>query len=96
MSRDHKSKGVGFHHPAHRRRAMARHGMPLPELAASVALVACTGLALTVVSMEIARADTFGAGVEPSGLALATFFGVLLAVGGGITALFLRRAVRRR
>jgi putative exporter of polyketide antibiotics len=95
MSRDSEGNKVGFHHPAHRRRAMRRRAMPVPELIASVALAACTALAVTVVSIEIAEADSFafGAGVEPSGLALATFLGLLLAVMGGITV---SRSLRRR
>lgn len=93
MSRDSEGNHVGFHHPAHRRRAMGRRTMPVPELIASVALAACTALAVTVVSIEIARADTFGTGVEPNPLALATFLGALLAVMGGITVV--SRSLRR-
>lgn len=79
---------VGFEHPAHRRRAMARRAMPVPELVATLALVICTLLAMTVVSIEIAQADSFSFGTDDGNnpLALAGCLALLLTVMGGITA----------
>lgn len=67
---------------------MARRAMPLPVLVATLALALCTLLAMTVVSIEIAQADTFSFGIEgeQSPLALAGFLAVLLALMGGIAA----------
>jgi hypothetical protein len=92
----HSDGKFGFDHPLHRRRAMARRAMPLPELIASVALAACTAVAVTMVSMEIAQAESFsfGADAEPGSLALAAFFAVLLTVMGGVTAFVMRRVAR--
>lgn len=91
MIRDFKGSDVGFHPPAHRRRTMGRRSWPV--LIAGLALAVCTALTGTMVSIEIAQADTFafGAGPDGSPLALATFLGVLLAVMGGITAMVVRR-----
>jgi hypothetical protein len=87
---------VGFDHPPHRRRAMARRAMPVPVLLATLALVLCTLLAVTVVSITIAQADTFSIGSERARnpLALAGFIGLLLAVVGAITAFAVRRPSR--
>jgi hypothetical protein len=93
----HSDSKFGFDHPPHRRRAMARRAMPLPELIASVALAACTAVAVTIVSMEIAQAESFsfGADTEQSSLVLAAFLALLLTVMGGITAFVMRRVPRR-
>jgi hypothetical protein len=95
MSRDSQRSTVGFHDPAHRRRVVGLRTMAVPEVIASIALAACTALAVTVVSIEIAQADTFAfaAGVEESGLALAALLGLTLAAVGSV---FVSRSVRHR
>ena len=58
------------------------------ELFATVALALSTLVAVTVVSIGIARADVLGARVDYDGapLAIALFIGLLFAAMGGLTA----------
>jgi hypothetical protein len=60
------------------------------ELVATAGLAISLVIAMTAVSIGIARAETFGAIGEPDGasLALALFLGLLFAGMGGLTALF--------
>jgi hypothetical protein len=59
------------------------------ELIATLALALSTLIAVTAVSIGIARADVFGAQSEAGGapLAIALFVGLLLAGMGGLTAI---------
>jgi len=59
------------------------------ELIAAVALALSTLVAVTAVSIGIARADVFGAHAhsDTAPFAIALFIGLLLAAMGGLTAL---------
>ena len=57
------------------------------ELLASLALALCTLVAVTAVSIGIARADVPGAETAATPFALALFIGLLLSVMGGLTAI---------
>lgn len=63
--------------------------LPVVELIATIALALSTLIAVTAVSIGIARADVFGAhadaGTAP--LAIALFVGLLLSGMGGLTAI---------
>jgi len=61
----------------------------LVELIATVALALSTVVAVTAVSIGIARADVFGirADGDPAPLAIALLIGLLLLAMGGLTAL---------
>jgi len=88
---------IGFQHPVRNiRRLMARR-VAFTELLMTVALVVCLAVALTAVSFGMARADTLGAIVDgrDGALAVATFFALLAAGMGGITAVVTRRDTRR-
>jgi len=67
------------------------------ELVATVALALSTLIAVTVVSIGIARADVFGARADADAapFAIALFIGVLLSAMGGLTALMAGDGVRR-
>ncbi len=59
------------------------------ELIAMIALALLTLIAITAVSIGIARADVFGTRSDPgtASLAIALFVGLLLAGMGGLTAI---------
>jgi hypothetical protein len=61
----------------------------LIELIATAALALSTIVALTAVSIGIARADAFGSNANPTTapLAIALFVGLLLSAMGGLTAI---------
>ncbi|MGH6771083.1 MAG: hypothetical protein ACRECO_18910 [Xanthobacteraceae bacterium] len=61
----------------------------LVELVATAALALSTVVALTAVSIGIARAEVFGGSSEPAAapLAVALFIGLLLSAMGGLTAI---------
>jgi glycerol uptake facilitator-like aquaporin len=62
------------------------------ELILTMALAVSTLVAVTVVSIGIARADAFGAGDQPSApLGLGLFIGLFLSAMGGLTALMAER-----
>ncbi|MDT3685906.1 MAG: hypothetical protein RO009_12800 [Pseudorhodoplanes sp.] len=89
--------GIGFQHPVRNiRRLMARR-VAFTELLMTVVLVVCLAVALTAVSFGMARADTLGAIVDgrDGALAVTTFFALLVAGMGGITAVVTRRERRR-
>jgi glycerol uptake facilitator-like aquaporin len=67
------------------------------ELIATVALALSTLVAVTVVSIGIARADVFGtrADTDAAPFAIALFIGLLLAAMGGLTALMAREPALR-
>jgi hypothetical protein len=61
----------------------------LIELVATAALALSTVVALTAVSIGIARADAFGSSSDPATapLAVALFIGLVLSAMGGLTAI---------
>jgi hypothetical protein len=67
------------------------------EVIATAGLAISLVIAMTAVSIGIARAETFGAIAERDGasLALALFLGLLFAGMGGLTALFTYRPAGR-
>jgi glycerol uptake facilitator-like aquaporin len=67
------------------------------ELIATVALALLTLVAVTAVSIGIARADVFGARAhaDAAPLAIALFIGLLLSAMGGLTALMAGEPTRR-
>jgi hypothetical protein len=81
---------VGFEHPILAKRALRHRRIALAELVATVALVISILVAVTVVSIGIARADTPISAGDEGRLALAVFIGLLIAGMGGITALVAR------
>jgi hypothetical protein len=90
MSKD-LTDQVGFAPPTARRRAVRRR-FALAELIATIALAVCLVVALTVVSIGMARADALTAVAEPDSarLALAITLGVIMIAMGGITVLVTR------
>jgi hypothetical protein len=66
-----------------------RRPVALVELIAAVALVLSTVVAVTAVSIGIARADVFGirTDADSASLAIALLIGLLLLAMGGFTAL---------
>jgi hypothetical protein len=86
---------VGFEHPKHRSPSARRHLAAL-ELFATVALVVCTVVAVTAVSIGIARADALDAApASDHAFAVAALLGVIFAGWGGITALMAGSVPRR-
>ena len=67
------------------------------ELIATLALAFLTLVAVTAVSIGIARADVFGAraDADTAPFAIALFIGLLLSAMGGLTALMAGDGVRR-
>ena len=67
------------------------------ELIATVALALSTLVAVTAVSIGIARADVFGARADADAapFAIALFIGLLLSAMGGLTALMAGDGARR-
>jgi glycerol uptake facilitator-like aquaporin len=67
------------------------------ELIATIALALSTLVAVTVVSIGIARADVFGAraDADTAPFAIALFIGLLLSAMGGLTALMAGEHPRR-
>ena len=59
------------------------------ELVATVALALSTVVALTAISIGIARAEAFGGSSDPATapMAVALFVGLLLSAMGGLTAI---------
>ena len=66
-----------------------RRPVALVELIATVALALSTVVAVTAVSIGIARADVFGIRIDgdPASFAIALLIGLLLLAMGGLTAL---------
>ena len=67
------------------------------ELIATVALAFLTLVAVTAVSIGIARADVFGARADADAapLAIALFIGLLLSAMGGLTAIMAGEPARQ-
>ena len=80
----------GVHAPKHQPAASI-------ELIATVALALLTLVAVTAVSIGIARADVFGARADADAapFAIALFIGLLLSAMGGLTALMAGDGGRR-
>jgi len=81
---------LGVHTPKHKPAAPV-------ELIATVALALLTLVAVTAVSIGIARADVFGARADTDAapFAIALFIGLLLSAMGGLTALMAGDGTRR-
>ena len=79
-------------------RSQKRHAFAdVALLTTAVALVVCLAIAATVVSIGIARADTFGDIAQGSGglFAVTAFLGLVIASVGGLTAAMTRDGERR-
>jgi hypothetical protein len=87
---------VGFTHPTARKAVKQR--VVAIELMAMVGLAVSLVIAVTAVSIGIARADTLGTmtGSDNGAFAVALFLGLVMAGMGGLTALVtIERAPRR-
>jgi hypothetical protein len=60
---------IGFSHPIQRDRALTRRNRAFAELITTAALLVSLAIAVTAVSIGIARADTSGARIELSRIA---------------------------
>ena len=91
------SLGNTFEPPTPEAPAPKQRPVACVELIATVALALSTLIAVTVVSIGIARADVFGAhpDAEVAPFAIALFIGVLLSAMGGLTALIVDDGARR-
>ena len=93
------SEHLGASHPAAAPQATVPKNRPVAcvELIATVALALSTLVAVTAVSIGIARADVFGARVDTDGapFAIALFISLLLSAMGGLTALMAGERPRR-
>jgi len=89
--------GVGFVSPSVRTSA-AKRRFARAELIATIALAVCLVVALTAVSIGMARADTLGiiAETDSGRLALAVMLGLVLVGMGGVTALMSRSPGKAR
>jgi uncharacterized membrane protein YuzA (DUF378 family) len=78
----------GFTAPAGRALGRERRRVAVAELVATIALALCTLVAVTVVSVGIARADIVGnvVGHESSLFGVALVLGLLFIAVGGISA----------
>jgi hypothetical protein len=75
-----------------RQGSAAQRPIALVELIITAALVLSTAVAVTAVSIGIARAETVGAVSNGEGISFAIALGLLLAPTGGLTAVaYLRR-----
>jgi hypothetical protein len=83
------SPPVGFQ-PS--RRVRGRRGIAVTELLLTLALALSTAIAVTAVSIGMARADTLGTIVadESGPVGVALLLGAVLAVMGGLTTLVTR------
>lgn len=82
-------ESTGFTPPTGRALGRERRTVAVAELVATIALALCTLIAVTVVSVGIARADVVGkfVGHEDSLFGIALVLGLLFIVMGGICAL---------
>ena len=89
--------GVGFVSPDVRTGA-AKRRFARAELIATIALAVCLVVALTAVSIGMARADTLGiiAETESGRLALAIMLGLIMVGMGGVTALMSASSAKDR
>lgn len=81
----------GFSPPTDRLLGRERHTVTLAELVTTIALTVCTLIAVTAVSVGIARADPAGAIIDNEGglFAIALVLGLVFALMGGLTVLTL-------
>jgi hypothetical protein len=84
--------GGGFGSPSRPRQSAQRNAL---ALIASVALAISTVVAVTVVSIEIARAEIPGAADSDSPLSIALFLGVVLTGMGGLAVLSTLHSMRK-
>ena len=83
---------VGFQHPMRRDRALQKRGNTFAGLITSIALLFSIVVAVTAVSIGIARAGALAAVAEGDNpLAVALFLGLVFAGMGGITAVVTMR-----
>jgi len=84
-----RNVGVAFDHETPEATAPRNRPVALVELIATVALALSTLVAVTAVSIGIARADAFSArpDTDAAPLAIALFIGLLLSGMGGLTAM---------
>lgn len=84
---------IGFQHPMRNIRRLIARRAAFTSLLMTVALVVCIAVALTAVSIGMARAGTLGAMVDgrDGAFAIAAVLALLLAGMGGITAAVTRR-----
>ena len=87
----------GFQHPMRRDRVLKKRGNVFAGLITSIALLLSIAVAITAVSIGIARANPLAIATETDGspMALALFVGIMLAGMGGITAAAAMRRPRR-
>ena len=84
-----KMQGTAFDRSAPDATQPSTRPVALVELIATVALALSTVIAVTAVSIGIARADAFGMRTEgdTAPLAIALLIGLLLSAMGGLTAI---------
>ena len=75
-------------------RAHGRRCTAVVQLITSAALVLCTGVAATAVSIGIARADVFTPAPEDSSAHVGVLLALVLVVMGGLTAWMSRTHVK--
>jgi glycerol uptake facilitator-like aquaporin len=92
-----KSLGAETEHTTSEASAPAHRPVASVELIATLALALLTLVAVTAVSIGIARADVFGAHADTDAapFAIALFIGLLLSAMGGLTALMAGEPARR-
>jgi F0F1-type ATP synthase membrane subunit a len=92
-----KSLGAEIEHTTSDGSAPAHRPVASVELIATLALALLTLVAVTAVSIGIARADVFGAHADTDAapFAIALFIGLLLSAMGGLTALMAGEPARR-
>jgi hypothetical protein len=88
---------LGFQHPMRRDRELKKRGNTFAGLITGIALLFSIVVAVTAVSIGIARAGALAAAAEGESnpLALAAFLGLIFAGMGGITAAIAMRDPRR-
>ena len=91
-------QSAGFMPPAQRVLGREHRNAAIAELVTTVALVLCTLVAVTVVSVGIARADVVGNVIDNEGglFAIALVLGLLFIGMGGLTILSLPHPHRHK
>jgi F0F1-type ATP synthase membrane subunit a len=91
------SLGTGIEHATSDAPAPKHRPVASVELIATLALALLTLIAVTTVSVGIARADVFGvhADTDAAPYAIALFIGLLLSAMGGLTALMAAEPARQ-
>jgi hypothetical protein len=80
---------VGFEQELYQARLRKRRSVAMVELITTAALALSTGVAITAVSLGIARAGVVGSVIEGDGalFAIALLIGSLFSAMGGLTAM---------